>query len=113
MRATDHPEGTAIRACLSVVESIEDANQTEEDLLQWLVEDALEMKADTTGAMQIVITTGGPHIEVELGDGNPRVVAYWGGDRHWAPVNIDETIVEAVLDTFWRPTMEAALLEEH
>lgn len=112
MRASDHPKGTAVRACLGVVEGIEEAAADGGDLVTWLTEDALEMKADSTGTLQIVISTGGPHIEVELGNGSPRVIAYWGGDTHTAFVNIDEPVVDEILDTYWRPTMEAALRSE-
>ena len=30
---------------------------------------------------EIVIATGGPHIEVVTGQGNDTIVGYWGGDR--------------------------------
>jgi hypothetical protein len=72
MRTTQN--GTAVHACLEMVESIEEAAQTEENFPAWLL-DVLEMKADTTGRLTLVYTVGGPHVELRLGDGSPKVIA--------------------------------------
>ncbi len=101
-------DGTAVHACLEMVETIEEAAQTEENFPAWLL-DVLEMKADTSGRLTLVYTVGGPHVELRLGDGSPKVIARWGGETHTAPVYIDEAIVEAILEAYWAPTMEAAL----
>lgn len=106
MRTTQN--GTAVDACLEMIESIEEAAQTEENFPAWLL-DVLEMKADTTGRLTLVYTVGGPHVELRLGDGSPKVIAHWGGETHVAAVNIHEDIVDTILDAYWRPTMEAAL----
>lgn len=108
MRTTQN--GTAVHACLRMVESIEEASTTEEDVSGWLV-DVIEMQADTAGGMTLVYTVGGPYVELRLGDGCPKVVAHWGGDTHVAQVSIHEDIVAGILDVYWRPTMEAALRE--
>jgi len=74
-----------------------------------ILEDVLELTADTTGKLTLVLTVGGPHAELVLGDGEPRIEVWWGGAHHTASVNLDERYVEDLLATWWRATLEAAL----
>jgi len=76
-----------------------------------MIEDILELKATTEGALIVVLTTGGPHVELVLDYGSPRIEVWWGGSHGTAHVNLDEQAVEAFVETWWRPTMEAALRE--
>jgi hypothetical protein len=72
-------------------------------------EDVLEFIADTQNVLRLVLTLGGPRAELVLGDGAPRVEVWWGGNHHTCSTNINETLVEELIETWWRPTMEAAL----
>jgi hypothetical protein len=76
-----------------------------------MIEDILELKANTEGALFVVLTLGGPHVELVLGEGSPRIEVWWGGSHGTTHVNLDEQAVEAFVETWWRPTMEAALNE--
>ena len=76
-----------------------------------MLEEILELKATTEGALIVVLTTGGPHVELVLGQGSPRIEVWWGGSHATTHVNLDERAVEAFVETWWRPTMEAALNE--
>lgn len=76
-----------------------------------MLEDILELKANTEGALFVVLTTGGPHVELVLGQGTPRIEVWWGGSHGTTHVHLDDTAVEAFVETWWRPTMEAALNE--
>jgi len=78
-------DGTAVHACLEMVEAIEGGAQTEENFPAWLL-DVLEMKADTSRRLTLVYTVGGPHVELRLGDCSPTVIAYWGGETDIASV---------------------------
>ena len=75
----------------------------------FLIDEALELKADTSGSLTIVLTVGGPHIELILGDGAPRLEGRWGGSTHTAHLDLDDPVVGDIVDTWWRPTMQAAL----
>ena len=74
-----------------------------------ILEDVLELTADTTGKLTLVLTVGGPHAELVLGDGEPRVEVWWGGAHHSTSTNLDKRYVEDLLATWWRATLEAAL----
>jgi hypothetical protein len=101
-------DGTAVHACLEMGETIEEAAQTEANFPPWLL-DVLKMKAETSGRLTLVYTVGGPHVELRLGDGSPKVIARCGGETHTAPVYLDEAIVEVILEAHWALTMESAL----
>lgn len=88
--------------------TVEDDGILEDDREDFL-DDILEMVADTHGALRVVLTLGGPRAELVLGDGAPRIEVSWGRDRHACQANIDEGFVADFLETWWRPTMEAAL----
>ena len=74
-----------------------------------ILHDAIELTADTNGRLTVVLTVGGPHAELILGDGTPRVHVWWGGKHAIELVNLDERFVDAFLDTWYRATLEAAL----
>jgi hypothetical protein len=74
-----------------------------------ILADVIELTADTTGKLTLVLTVGGPHAELVLGDGEPRIEVWWGGAHHTASVNLDERYVEDLLATWWRAALEAAL----
>jgi hypothetical protein len=95
--------------------AVEMAEMLEQQLAPGAVEDfdvlenVLEFIADTRNVLRVVLTTGGPHAELVLGDGAPRIEVWWGGAHHSCWANIDENFVDDFVATWWRPTMEAAL----
>ena len=103
----------ALRLAASLEERLASGAFEDDDLLDEepgdFLDDILEMVADTHGALHLVLTLGGPRAELVLGDGAPRIEVSWGRDRHACQANIDEDFVAEFLDTWWRPTMEAAL----
>ena len=99
----------ALRLATSLEETLAPGAVVEDDILEDFLEGILEMVADTHGALRIVLTLGGPRAELVLGDGAPRVEVWWGIDHNTISANIDEGFVDDFLETWWRPTMEAAL----
>lgn len=97
----------ALRLAASLEETLTPGDVEDEEFLEGI----LEMVADTHGALRVVLTLGGPRAELVLGDGAPRVEVWWGADHHACSANIDEGFVDDFLDTWWRPTMEAALTD--
>lgn len=86
---------------LGVAQDLE-ARQHDEGFLEVLAEDALEILADTRGQVVLVLTVGGPHIELRLGVGQPTVVVYWGGEKATCPVFLDPAVLDdAVLGSWW------------
>ena len=95
----------ALRLATSLEETLAPGAVEDDDFLEGI----LEMVADTHGALRIVLTLGGPRAELVLGDGAPRVEVWWGSDHYARSANIDEDFVDDFLETWWRPTMQAAL----
>jgi hypothetical protein len=75
-----------------------------------ILEDVLELTADTNGTLTVVLTIGGPHAELILGAGSPRIEVWWGGKHATELVNLDDNLVDTFLTTWYRATLEAALL---
>ena len=90
-----------------VVKELEQAGK-ERGLSEHLRADALEVIADTRGRLEFVLTTGGPHVALTLGDGFPRVLGHWGPDTWSAQADIEASEVEETFEKFWRITMERA-----
>lgn len=81
---SSHEDALIAQEVLSTAERIEDEMDDPFDDL-----DPLEVKVEARidgrlSEVIIVLTTGGPHIEVALYAG--RVDGYWGGDEHSVPI---------------------------
>ena len=100
----------ARQAALSTARGLEQAAE-ELDFVEDLLLDALEVVADTRGVVTLVLSTGGPHVELVLADGFPRVAAWWGSHHATVSVSLDERLVEDICEQMWRPTMLRALEE--
>jgi hypothetical protein len=74
-----------------------------------VLDDALELIADTRRVLRVVLSTGGPHTELVLGDGAPRIEVWWGGDHFKCVADLDSDFVDDFVATWWRPALEAAL----
>lgn len=105
----DTPKNHAADYAIELARSLEARLGPETDGDLDMLDDVLELTADTTGRLTVVLTVGGPHAELILGDGEPRVEVWWGSSNHTTPVNLDERFVEAFLATWWQATLEAAL----
>lgn len=94
---------------LGVAHDLE-ARQHDEDFLDVLSQDTLEVIADTRGQVILVLGTGGPHIELRLGVGQPTVVVYWGGEKATCPVFLDPTSLDDnEVGAWWHLAMAQAI----
>ena len=106
-RNQNHAQNHAVAVAEMLEQRLSTGDPADFDML----EDVLELKATTEGALIVVLTTGGPHVELVLGQGSPRIEVWWGGSHGTTHVNLDENAVEAFVETWWRPTMDSALTE--
>ena len=74
-----------------------------------LVADTLEVVADTRGEVTLVLTVGGPHIELRLGCGQPTVFASWGGEQATCPVFLDPDVLEDEVGAWWQAAMAQSM----
>jgi hypothetical protein len=102
---TNHAQAHAVAVAEMLESNLPGGDPAELDML----DQVLELKANTEETLFVVLTTGGPHVELVLGDGSPRIEVWWGGSHGTAHVNLDDAAVEAFVGTWWRATMEAAL----
>lgn len=101
----DSSTADRVRAqALGLAQDLE-ARQHDEDFVERLLDDTLDVVADTQGQVTLVLTTGGPHIELRLGCGQPKVFAYWGGEDASCPVFLDPEVLEEEVGALWRSTM--------
>lgn len=54
----------------------------------------------TVREVTLIITVGGPHIEIDLSSGTVR--GHWGGDSHSAPIMNNEWVCEDAFDYYAR-----------
>lgn len=84
---------------MSTIESIEDSEDSARERLDNPLEWYVEASSDgTLREVYLVLTTGGPHIEVALSAG--RVDGYWSSREHSAPVMENESILSELFDLY-------------
>lgn len=78
----------AIEQAVTTAERIEDMDSVEDlDILEHRISASLD---GTAREVVAVLTTGGPHVEVNLSTGT--VTARWGGDSHTTHVDADAVL---------------------
>lgn len=101
----DSSTAERVRAqALSLAQDLE-AQQGDGDFAARLAADTLEVVADTRGEVTLVLTTGGPHIELRLGCGQPSIFVYWGGEQASCPVFLDPDVLENEVGAWWHAAM--------
>jgi hypothetical protein len=105
----DSSTASQVRAqALAVAQGLEE-QQGDGDFVARLVADTLEVVADTRGEVTLVLTVGGPHIELRLGCGQPTVFASWGGEQATCPVFLDPDVLEDEVGVWWHAAMAQSM----
>lgn len=96
----------ALRTAQSLEEGYADL-----DYLEGLDLDVLDVVADTSGRVVLVLTTGGPHVELHLGRGVPTVHVFWGGEEWACPLIRYPEELDDVAGAYWHAAMAACLAD--
>ena len=74
-----------------------------------VLDDALEVIADTRGRTTFVLATGGPHVELELGGAMPQLSVFWGSAEVRVHLDVQTDEVEELIGELWMSTMLDAI----
>lgn len=97
-------ENLAVDQAVSTAERIEDTDSMDDlDPLDVKVEVSLGTREPTISSVVLVLTTGGPHVELNASRGTVSV--FWGGDYHTVHVN-NEALCDEIHDFYARQMRE-------
>ena len=79
------------------------------DVFTRLVDDCLDIIADTRGRTTFILATGGPHVELEIGGLTPQLSVFWGGSETRLPLDVQTDEVDELISELWMGTMLNAI----
>mgnify|MGYP006290770177 CR=1 FL=1 len=95
-----HPDSLAAEKAGETAERIENTDSMDElDPLDVKVELSLGSREPTVSSVMLVLTVGGPHVELNATNGTVSVS--WGGDHHTTHVN-NEALCDEIHDFYAR-----------